>query len=122
MEYKEKFNNILCYLNKCGMSEETATKKASELLESGDCSSLFVKKFNDKTQSYDVVFLENFTGLSEYLGWMENNKKQLLEGGYTHTLFLKANDPFYNSILGQIPEKELCKCCTPVQDIARQGM
>lgn len=40
MEYKEKFNNILCYLNKCGMSEETAIKKASELLESGDCSSL----------------------------------------------------------------------------------
>ena len=57
MEYKEKFNNILYYLNKCGMSEETATKKALEILESGDCSSLILMV---------TITLNNIGGYNEF--------------------------------------------------------
>lgn len=42
--------------------------------------------------------------------------------GYSEILFLDANDPFYNSAWGMIPDSCLAKCCEAVKARAARGM
>lgn len=122
MTREEKRNAIVKYLVSCGAIESKAIERAEELSKSDSCS-LFARKFNEETMAWsEPGFIENFSCAMEYYGWKKDHSSDLESKGYREILFLDANDPFYNSAWGMIPDGCLASCCEPVRVRAARGM
>lgn len=125
MSANQKIQYIVNYHKHCGCKDESiALKKATELVCKGDSISLLARRFDqDKLEWQEEEFVENFSCLGEYQGWiMDKANADMLKGKYEEHVLLNASDPFYNSIWGQIPDSVAKKCCIPVQKRIAQGM
>lgn len=125
MNANQKIQYIVTYIMHCGCKDESiAVKKATELVGNGDSMSLLARHFDrDKREWQQEDFVENFSCFAEYQGWiMDKANADMLNSKYEQSVLLEANDPFYNSIWGQIPDSVAKKCCIPVQNRIAQGM
>lgn len=123
MTHEEKRNAIARYMVSCGATEASALERAEELASKADSCSLFARRFDDASMAWGTPeFIENFTCAMEYYGWKKDHSSELESKGYGEILFLDANDPFYNTAWGMIPDDCLAKCCDAVKARAARGM
>lgn len=124
MAKDQKVTCIVRYLMKCGCkTEEIARATANDLVASGDDMSLIAKRFDEeKCEWQSEKFVENFSCMAEYQGWLMDQANVEMMKKFDKYVLLKASDPFYNSIWGQIPQNVADQCCEAVQKRIRVGM
>lgn len=144
-----RVNRIMKYNVSCGSSESAAREYAERMIERGESISV-IGKYTDDFGRTDYFLIDNFTCPAEVYGWTKFDEaafvselvdkmmtdgrvdlesycgnvdyaKRLSKSRYSRVI-LEANDPFYNSIWGQIDADVVAKCCAPVRARIAKGM